>query len=245
MIQYSLIQRSKWLYRTGLLWIMRINCIKFKISSCVTTNAFQGFHDSQLEGSRSMTMEFSFHWPYLRAIKMGFFTLPIRWCFPGARGPGGNSWPATPGGLNRVSYRGKPSSQSCHEEPRAAPRGCIPHRVTSGLRCAFRDQIITPEWGKMRRESQEENQDGQKVIWAEVQREDRKAGSGGTTVYGSGVPWEVRSGDGDLWPEGGELLKCWQGADNADSYLSNLRGRWTNHLQGSFQPLGCMMTGWW
>lgn len=86
MIQYSLIQRSKWLYRTELLWIMRINCIKFKISSCVTTNAFQGCHDSHLEGSRSMTMEFSFHWPYLRAIKMGFFTLLIRWCFPGARG---------------------------------------------------------------------------------------------------------------------------------------------------------------
>ena len=164
---------------------------------------------------------------------------------PRGKGPGGNSWPATPGGLNRVSYRGKPSSQSCHEEPRAAPRGCIPHRVTSRLRCAFRDQIITPEWGKMRRESQEENQDGQKVIWAEVQREDRKAGSGGTTVSGSGVPWEVRRGDGDLWPQGGlREGSCW----SADREWTMPTATWVTSEGGGqiiskvpFSPLGV----WW
>lgn len=42
--------------------------------------------------------------------------------------------------------------------------------------------VTAPECGEMRMENLEENQEAQKVNQAEVQREDRKAGSGGTTV---------------------------------------------------------------
>lgn len=64
---------------------------------------------------------------------------------------------SNPRGPNKVSCKGKSSHQSYHKEPWAAPRGRIPHKVRSALRCMFHGQVITPERGKMRRDSQEEN----------------------------------------------------------------------------------------
>ena len=62
---------------------------------------------------------------------------------------------SNPGGLNKVYYKAKSSHQSYHKEPWAAPGGHIPHKVTWALRCMFHGQVITPEWGKTRKDTQE------------------------------------------------------------------------------------------
>ena len=50
-----------------------------------------------------------------------------------------------------------------------------------------------------------ENQEAQKVNQAEVQREDRKVGSGGFTASGSRSLLRSEMWDCDLWPAGREV----------------------------------------